>query len=140
MRLAVVGGNRRSRSLRLTGAQRAAVTLVGTVDDPVPYYAAADAFVLPTFYDPSSLSVSEAAAAGLPSVTTRFNGAAELLTDGVDGFVLDDPADDGALADRLGRLLTRPISAAAWERPRGNWCWTTASIAIATRSSPCTGK
>jgi UDP-glucose:(heptosyl)LPS alpha-1,3-glucosyltransferase len=105
VRLAVVGGKPQGRPPRLTDAQRAAVTLVGTVDDPVPYYAAADAFVLPTFYDPCSLSVSEAAASGLPSVTTRFNGAAELLTEGVDGFVLDDPADDAALAEQLGRLL-----------------------------------
>ncbi|MGA2063452.1 MAG: glycosyltransferase family 4 protein [Thermoguttaceae bacterium] len=105
VRLAVVGGKRHGHPLRLTDAQRGVVTLAGTVDDPVPYYAAADAFVLPTFYDPSSLSVSEAAASGLPSVTTRFNGAAELLTEGVDGFVIEDPADDAALAERLGRLL-----------------------------------
>jgi UDP-glucose:(heptosyl)LPS alpha-1,3-glucosyltransferase len=109
VRLVVVGGKPHGRPLRLTAAQRAAVTVVGTVDDPVPYYAAADAFVLPTFYDPSSLSICEAAASGLPSVTTRSNGAAELLTEGVDGFVLDDPADDAALADRLGRLLDADV-------------------------------
>jgi len=71
----------------------------------VPYYAAADAFVLPTFYDPCSLSVSEAAACGLPSVTSRFNGAAELLSEGVEGFVLADPADDSELCNRLGSLM-----------------------------------
>ena len=76
---------------------------VGPIDNPVPYYAAADVFVLPTFYDPCSLSVSEAAASGLPSVTTRFNGAAELLTEGVDGFVISDPADDAELASGCGR-------------------------------------
>ncbi len=47
----------------------------------------------------------EAAASGLPSVTTRFNGAAEMLSDGVDGFVLDDPADHEQLASRLRQLL-----------------------------------
>ena len=78
---------------------------VGAIDDPVPYYAAADVFVLPTFYDPCSLSVSEAAASGLPSVTTRFNGAAELLTEGVDGSVISDPADDAELAAALRPLL-----------------------------------
>ena len=78
---------------------------VGAIDDPVPYYAAADVFVLPTFYDPCSLSVSEAAASGLPSVTTRFNGAAELLSEGVDGSVIDDPADDAELAGALRPLL-----------------------------------
>ena len=44
------------------------------------------------------------AASGIPSATTRFNGAGELLTEGLDGFVLDDPADDRQLAERL-RLL-----------------------------------
>ena len=71
----------------------------------MPYYAAADALVLPTYYDPCSLSVLEAAASGIPSATTRFNGAGELLTEGVDGFVLDDPADDRQLAQRLQELL-----------------------------------
>ena len=82
---------------------------VGAIDDPVPYYAAADVFVLPTFYDPCSLSVSEAAASGLPSVTTRFNGAAELLTEGMDGSVIDDPADDAELAGALRPLLDQNV-------------------------------
>ena len=81
----------------------------GAADDPVPYYAASDVFVLPTFYDPCSLSVSEAAASGLPSVTTRFNGAAELLTEGVDGSVISDPADDLELAASLRPLMDAGI-------------------------------
>ena len=107
VRLVVVGGKRRSGSTPPGERPPGIVTHVGPIDDPVPYYAAADAFVLPTFYDPCSLSVSEAVASGLPSVTTRFNGAAELLTEGVDGFVCEDPADDRELADRL-RKLTDP--------------------------------
>ena len=107
VRLAVVGGKHLGQFVRL--AQRceaaAAVRFLGSIEDPVPYYAAADAYVLPTFYDPCSLGVLEAAASGLPSVTTRFNGAGELLTDGLDGYLLDDPADDSALADRLRTLL-----------------------------------
>ncbi len=82
---------------------------VGAIDDPVPYYAAADVFVLPTFYDPCSLSVSEAAASGLPSVTSRFNGAAELLSEGVDGSVISDPADDAELAAALRPLLDQNL-------------------------------
>lgn len=122
-RLVIVGGKRIKRYAQLArrcgavtsggppgrpaGGQ--AVTFLGTTDDPVPYYAASDAYVLPTFYDPCSLGVLEAAASGLPSVTTRFNGAAELLTDGVDGYVLGDPADDKAFADRLRALLDRSL-------------------------------
>ncbi len=106
VRLAVVGGKKR-RPRPIADSPNGVVINVGAIDDPVPYYAAADVFVLPTFYDPCSLSVSEAAASGLPSVTTRFNGAAELLTEGVDGSVIDDPADDAELADALRPLLDR---------------------------------
>jgi len=109
VRLAVVGGKRLGPARRLAwrcGAQRA-VTLLGSVDDPVPYYAASDAFVLPTFYDPCSLGVLEAAACGLASVTTLYNGAGELLTEGVEAFLVADAADDRELAKRL-RLLLDP--------------------------------
>ncbi len=104
VRLVIVGGKRR-QGLPAVDAGSEVIRFVGQIDDPVPYYAAADVFVLPTFYDPCSLSVSEAAASGLPSVTTRFNGAAELLTEGVDGCVVSDPADDADLASALRPLL-----------------------------------
>lgn len=107
VRLVVVGGSRAGgyqRLARRCGAGQA-VLFVGRVEDPVPYYVGADVFVLPTFYDPCSLSVTEAAACALPSITTRFNGASELLTEGIDGYVLHDPSDDAALADRMARLL-----------------------------------
>jgi len=75
----------------------------------VPYYSAADFYVLPTFYDPCSLGVLEAAASGLASVTTRFNGAAEAFGDG-GCIVVDSPLDRGeivagyeALADPITR-------------------------------------
>ncbi len=120
VRLVVVGGKKRRRGAPFSAGARYAgspaadspggvAINVGAIDDPVPYYAAADVFVLPTFYDPCSLSVSEAAASGLPSVTTRFNGAAELLTEGVDGSVISDPADDAELAAALRPLLDQNV-------------------------------
>ncbi|MEN6494357.1 MAG: glycosyltransferase family 4 protein [Thermoguttaceae bacterium] len=102
---------------RLRGANRAAarlgvasaVTFIGPVEDTAPLYAAADVYVQPTFYDPCSLVVLEALGAGLPVITTRYNGVSELLTDGVDGCVLDDPADlDGFLA-RLEPLFSPAV-------------------------------
>jgi UDP-glucose:(heptosyl)LPS alpha-1,3-glucosyltransferase len=81
------------------------VTFLGSVDDPTPYYAAADVYVQPTFYDPCSLVVLEALACGLPVITTRFNGAGELLTAGREGSVIDDPADDEELAAALEPLM-----------------------------------
>lgn len=65
---------------------------------------AADVLVHPTWYDPCSRVVLEALAAGVPVITTRYNGAAECLTDGREGFVIDSPADRDALADRIARL------------------------------------
>lgn len=68
------------------------------------FYHAADVLIHPTYYDPCSRVVLEAMSAGLPVITTRFNGAAERIRDGQEGYVVDSPDDTDALADRIGRL------------------------------------
>lgn len=68
------------------------------------FYHAADVSVHPTYYDPCSRVVLEALARGLPCVTTRFNGAAEVMTDGREGFVIDTPDSVDDLADRIAKL------------------------------------
>ncbi len=88
---------RRARALGLGEAVR----FFGGVADPERYYRSADVFVLPTFYDPCSLTVLEGMASGLPVLTSRWNGASELLEAGREGLVIDDPSDVRALADRL---------------------------------------
>jgi UDP-glucose:(heptosyl)LPS alpha-1,3-glucosyltransferase len=75
-------------------------------------YAAADAVVLPSWHDSFAFVVLEAAACGLPLITTRQTGAAELITEGVDGFVLDRPDDLATLADRMERLCDPAARAA----------------------------
>ena len=62
-------------------------------------------FVLPTFYDACSLVVLEAMACGLPAITTVDNGASGVVTDGVDGSVLDDPRDVETMAISMNRFL-----------------------------------
>ena len=81
------------------------IIFAGATDDIVPYYRAADFFVLPTRHDPCSLAVLEALAMGLPVISTKFNGATEIMTHGVDGFVLDDPANINALAAAMKNLM-----------------------------------
>ena len=71
---------------------------VGPATDMYPPYAAADYFVLPTRHDPCSLVVLEALAMGLPVISTRQNGACEIMTPGQHGFVLDNAADIRGLA------------------------------------------
>lgn len=105
-RLVIAGGKRPDRFVRLAQKLNLSefVTFLGNVD-PIPYYAAADVFVHPTWYDPCSLVTLEAAACGLPVITTRYNGMSELMTDGREGFVLDEPGDINALAIRMKSLI-----------------------------------
>lgn len=69
------------------------------------FYAAADIFVLPTFYDPFGNVMIEAMASGLPVLTTRSSGASELIQNGEEGFVLEDPADFNTLAEYINKAL-----------------------------------
>ena len=67
-------------------------------------YGAADAFVLPTLYDPSPESTLEAMACELPVVTSTKSGAAELVLANDAGLVC--PAGDVAgLAAQMRTLL-----------------------------------
>jgi len=82
------------------------VTFLGIINDLVPYYTAADAYVHPTFYDPCSLVLLEAAASGLPIVTTRrYNGAAELFLEGSEILTVNEPTELDALYERIDGLF-----------------------------------
>jgi UDP-glucose:(heptosyl)LPS alpha-1,3-glucosyltransferase len=103
----VVGGSPspslRSRVERL-GLQEV-VYFKGPTKEPEALYRACDVFILPTFYDACSLVVFEAMAAGLPVITTIFNGAAGIVEHGVAGIVLNDPADRDETAAGMERFL-----------------------------------
>jgi UDP-glucose:(heptosyl)LPS alpha-1,3-glucosyltransferase len=105
----VIAGGRHLEQWKLTAARLGIanrVTFLGIINDLVPYFSAADAYVHPTFYDPCSLVLLEAAASGLPIVTTRrYNGASELFQEGTEILTANDPADVGALYERVDALL-----------------------------------
>lgn len=88
---------------RLNVAER--VRFAGFYPDTRNCYFASDFLVHPTFYDPCSLVVLEALACGMPVITSRFNGARELLSPPHDGFVIDNPHDYDHLAWCLSRFL-----------------------------------
>ena len=108
-RLVVVGhpetARYQRRSARLGLADR--VLFLGHRDDPKDCYFAADYLVHPTFYDPCSLVALEALACGLPVITSRFNGASELLSPPTDGVVIEDPHNAPELAAAMVRMLDR---------------------------------
>lgn len=95
-------GRFRSLARKLGIAER--VRFLGRVPDVRPYYGAADYLILPTRYDPFANVCLEAMACGLPVVTTRDNGAAELIEEGVNGLVIADPDDSEAIARGMGLL------------------------------------
>ena len=63
--------------------------------------------VLPTRRDSCSLVVLEALASGLPVITTRTNGAADVMTDGREGIILDRWDDVASLATALAKVSDR---------------------------------
>jgi UDP-glucose:(heptosyl)LPS alpha-1,3-glucosyltransferase len=92
------------------------------------YYGAADAFVLPTPYDAFGMVITEAMACGLPVITTPLAGAAELLTDGVHGWLVASPNDveplaramrtlasDAAARERMGRAAAELMRTHTWD-------------------------
>ena len=80
------------------------VILTGPQMDVRPYYGAADAFVLPSLYDPFPNAALEAMACGLPVVTSTKSGAAELVREHDAGLVCPS-RDVAGLAAHLRVLL-----------------------------------
>jgi glycosyltransferase involved in cell wall biosynthesis len=68
------------------------------------YYAAADAYVGPSLEDTFALPPEESMACGLPVIVSSANGTCEIITDGTNGLVLQDPTDAASLAAMIRRL------------------------------------
>lgn len=99
----IIGRGRNSSYRRLAKRLDCLENLIflGHVDEIEKYYAVSDLYVHPTFYDSCSLVVTESLASGLPVITTRYDGASGVIDDGIDGFVMQDPRDYGALARKI---------------------------------------
>ncbi len=113
--LLVVVGRDKPGPYRAVAEQNknAKVLFAGATDDPYALYRAADFFLLPTRHDPCSLVVLEALAMGLPVISTIFNGACEIMTDGREGLVLRDSSDIVTLAEAIRQMLDPKVRAAA---------------------------
>ena len=111
VKLLVVGKGRKPIS------RPANALFAGPMSNPVDAYAAADLFLFLPIYEPSANVVFEALAAGLPVVTTAQNGAAEVIEEGVNGTVVDDPSDIKAVVGAIAwwwsrRFYVPPVNAA----------------------------
>jgi len=79
------------------------VIFFGMQKDVIPFFAAADAFVLPTLYDAFANVVLEAMASSLPVITSFKCGAVDLIENGKNGFVCDS-LDKAAIIQNMLRL------------------------------------
>ena len=68
---------------------------------------AGDVFVLNTRYEGFSHVLLEAAAIGVPTVTTKVGGNPELIEDNVHGYLVK-PDDEKTLMHRIEKLLDSP--------------------------------
>lgn len=85
------------------------VTMVGSITDRQTmklYYAAADLFLFPSLYDNAPLVVREAAALHTPSLMIEGATASSILTDGRNGFLVENSVDD--FAGRIRQLAADP--------------------------------
>ncbi|MCM5679456.1 glycosyltransferase [Schlegelella sp. S2-27] len=86
---------------------RERVRWAGWQNDPTPFYALADLFVCPSRHEPLGNVILEAWQHRLPVLSTRNEGATELVDEGVNGLLapLSDPA---GLAQALSAMLALP--------------------------------
>jgi glycosyltransferase involved in cell wall biosynthesis len=107
-RLFILGAGDREDALRRRIAERKLedhVVLCGFQDNPWKYVARADVFALTSRYEGFGNVLVEAMACGVPVVATSSPGTREIVSDGIDGLLVDRH-EPGAVAAALERLLT----------------------------------
>lgn len=106
VRFLVVGG----RPKRLTalhdelGQKHDWITFTGMVHDVEKYFAAADAFLFPSYSEAFALVEVEAAACGLPLFLTSHHGSEMILEDGINGRHIE--FDAAQIAKVLSEFVT----------------------------------
>jgi teichuronic acid biosynthesis glycosyltransferase TuaC len=86
------------------------VTFTGRIDrqSTLDWMRRCDIFSLPSRREAFGIVYLEAMSAGKPVIGCRGQGAADIITDGVDGFLIE-PGDDAGLAERWVQLATDPL-------------------------------
>ena len=84
------------------------------------FYAAADATVMPSYYESFGMVALEAMACGSPVIASRVGGLTTTVRDGVTGFLVPE-GDAAALAERVALLLEDRGRRAALGREAQRW-------------------
>jgi glycosyltransferase involved in cell wall biosynthesis len=83
--------------------------MLGWQNPPDAFYALADLFVCPSRHEPLGNVILEAWNHSVPVVSTRSDGAMELIEEGRTGL-LCDCKDDAGMADAIVQALDAPAS------------------------------
>ena len=83
------------------------VIFAGVTREVEKYYLASDLFAMPSQFDTFGMAVLEAMAAGLPVIITEKVGAKDLVTDGVQGFVLGEEPAPSDFGGKISSLLIK---------------------------------
>ncbi|MEW5803100.1 MAG: glycosyltransferase family 4 protein [bacterium] len=107
LKLLVVGGDNRLPFERLASRLGIVekVVFAGKGKNMREFYQAGDIFCYPTLYDPFANVCLEAMACALPVITSRVNGVADIIQDGLNGLLLRDPTDDVEIAEKISWLI-----------------------------------
>lgn len=117
-------------------------------DDMPAVYHQADIFVLPSQNEGMSIALLEAMASGLPVVVTATGGTAELVQEGVNGYIVtwaDVPALTNALAklihdkqarQHMGNQNRRVAEQFGWPGMAREYLWWCVQIAARSRTGP----
>ena len=103
------------------------VTFIGPVaqDELFNWYSKGDIFVYPSLYENFGQPILEAAAAGLPIISTPVGVAREIIMDNKTGFLFN--GDNQELTDRITQLtdlsLRKEMGKAVRERARSLYGW-----------------
>lgn len=87
--------------------QNTSIKAVGTQSDVRPWYARADAAILPSYREGFPNVVIEAGAMGLPQIVTDINGAREIIIEGKNGTIIP-PRNEDALYTAMKRFVESP--------------------------------
>lgn len=121
-KLLIVGSDAPAPYQRMhTGAPEALIFAGERLDMPA-FYAAADAFVMPSQYEACALVGMEAMASGLPVFGTLIGGIEDYLKDGVNGYAVE--RDGADIAAKIAPVLEDPealarLGSGARETARG---------------------
>ena len=83
------------------------IIFIGIYKNIQEIYAAGDIFVFPSEYDAFGTACLEAMASALPVIASKTSGVSEIITPGIDGFIINHPIVAKEIVNYINLLLEK---------------------------------